>query len=109
MDTFKPESLKHDRAFSLIQSVSKSNATGAHTFRLQSTLTELMNSGYIESVKQLRETLLIQEWGKEKCHNLAKDGKFCQRGCLIACPKQVLITCSIKVLTGGTKRLDRKG
>eukprot|EP00967_Tisochrysis_lutea_P060552 scaffold77460_cov18-Tisochrysis_lutea.AAC.1 len=62
MDTFKPESLKHDRAFSLIQSVSKSNATGAHTFRLQSTLTELMNSGYIESVKQLRETLLIQEW-----------------------------------------------
>ena len=31
-------------------------------YRLQSALTELMNSGYIESVKQLRETLLIQEW-----------------------------------------------
>ncbi|KAF5838115.1 hypothetical protein DUNSADRAFT_3365 [Dunaliella salina] len=39
--------------------------------RLQSAITEIANSGYIESVKQLRETLLIQEWDMSNRH-LAK-------------------------------------
>ncbi|KAJ9534992.1 hypothetical protein QJQ45_029648 [Haematococcus lacustris] len=39
--------------------------------RLQSAITELANSGYMESVKQLRETLLIQEWDMSNRH-LAK-------------------------------------
>ncbi|PNH04137.1 hypothetical protein TSOC_009734, partial [Tetrabaena socialis] len=31
--------------------------------RIQSAITEVANSGYLESVKALRETLLVQEWG----------------------------------------------
>ncbi|GLC75276.1 hypothetical protein PLESTF_001616500 [Pleodorina starrii] len=31
--------------------------------RIQSAITEVVNSGYLESVKGLRETLLVQEWG----------------------------------------------
>ncbi|GLI66620.1 hypothetical protein VaNZ11_010545 [Volvox africanus] len=31
--------------------------------RIQAAITEVVNSGYLESVKGLRETLLVQEWG----------------------------------------------
>ncbi|KAG2493838.1 hypothetical protein HYH03_008055 [Edaphochlamys debaryana] len=44
-----------------------SQAEGKHRLfeinRIQSAITEVANSGYLESVKALRETLLVQEWG----------------------------------------------
>ncbi|KXZ41353.1 hypothetical protein GPECTOR_526g516 [Gonium pectorale] len=42
--------------------------------RIQSAITEVANSGYLESVKGLRETLMVQEWGLQSKNWARKRG-----------------------------------
>ncbi|EFJ49240.1 hypothetical protein VOLCADRAFT_104461 [Volvox carteri f. nagariensis] len=58
--------------------------------RIQSAITEVVNSGYLESVKGLRETLLVQEWGLQAKNWARRRGVSAfEEWCAVNAPEEV--------------------